>query len=72
MPGLDLSGAQGLAVATTELAIDHLHQLHHHGQAGQGLLAATGIQRLLHDAAETVVERTPARGAVTAETHNDG
>jgi hypothetical protein len=72
MPRLDLGGGQGLAVGAPELAFDHLHQFHHHGQAGQGLLTRGGVQGLLDDTAETVVERAPARGVVTAEADNDG
>ncbi|MNQ79662.1 hypothetical protein D3C85_946130 [compost metagenome] len=68
--GFDLGQGQGLAVGIEVLAIDDGHPLHHHGQAGQGLLAGLGVQGLDHDAAETMVERASPSCVIAAKTHN--
>ena len=68
----DVGRGEGFAVVADQLAVDHLHQLHHYGQAEEGLLTRLAVEGFEHRTAETMVERTSARGVVATETDDDG
>ncbi|MNY39861.1 hypothetical protein D3C86_1745690 [compost metagenome] len=69
---VDLGQAQQGAVVALVDAVENLHQLHHHRQAGEGFLARADVHRLDHGAAETVVKGAAAGCVITTKTNDHG
>ncbi|MCY1405171.1 hypothetical protein D9M71_204060 [compost metagenome] len=68
---LDGRQVDGFALGGLVLAALDPDQLHHHCQAGEGLLAGCRVHRLDDRAAETMVEGTATRCVIPTKTNDD-